>query len=64
MNVTYSSVNVIQDWLDDTEDVVLDMSESDLLTAARAELERLTRGDDCQYVNLLNVRNNQGCTSG
>ena len=64
MNVTYSSVNVIQDWLDDTEDVVLNVSESDLLTAGRAGLERLTRGDDCQYVNLLNVRNNQGCTSG
>merc|ERR1711936_364464 len=50
---------------DDNEDVALeDLSDFDLHSSDRIQLEKMTRGSDCQYINLVNIKNNQGCTSG
>ena len=45
------------------EDVVLDDLDTDLPDMLRLE-GRLTKGSQCQYINLLNVRNNHDCVTG
>merc|ERR1711953_1616511 len=50
---------------DDNEEVALeDLSDFDLHSSDRIQLEKMTRGSDCQYINLVNIKDNHGCTSG
>ena len=51
---------------EDYEDVLLDLEDFDSGSPDMLRLEErsLTKGSECQYINLLDVRNNQDCVAG